>query len=57
MLIASYKGNPAFAARGNFLEIGANIGACTLEMLHLTDARVVALEPSATSAVGTGPRP
>ena len=31
---------------GLFLELGANIGACTLEMLLLTSARVVAFEPS-----------
>ena len=29
-----------------FLELGANIGACTLEMLLLTSARVIAFEPS-----------
>lgn len=33
-------------SNGIFLELGANIGACTLEMLLLTSARVVAVEPS-----------
>jgi FkbM family methyltransferase len=31
---------------GLFLELGANIGACTMEVLLLTSARVVAFEPS-----------
>lgn len=31
------------------LEIGANIGMCTMEFLHLTDALVVAFEPNPTS--------
>jgi len=31
------------------LEIGANIGMCTMEFLHLTNALVVAFEPNPTS--------
>lgn len=31
---------------GIFLEIGANIGTCTLEFLLLTDAYIIAVEPS-----------
>ena len=32
--------------RDTFVDAGANIGACSLEMLLRTDARVVAFEPS-----------
>ena len=32
---------------GTFLELGANIGVCTMEMLLRTSARVIAFEPSA----------
>lgn len=41
--------NPQNAARklpDIFLDAGANIGACTLEMLLRTDARIVAFEPN-----------
>jgi hypothetical protein len=31
---------------GIFLEVGANIGTCTLEFLLLTDAYIIAVEPS-----------
>lgn len=31
---------------GIFLEVGANIGACTLEFLLMTDAHIIAVEPS-----------
>lgn len=31
---------------GIFLEVGANIGACTLEFLLMTDAYIIAVEPS-----------
>lgn len=33
-------------ASGLFIEVGANIGACTLQMLLLTQATVVAVEPN-----------
>ena len=39
--------NRAAGGEGDiFLELGANIGACTLEMLLLTSARIIAFEPS-----------
>ena len=34
---------------GVILEIGANIGACTVELLLRTDARIIAFEPSAAN--------
>lgn len=39
----------ARASDGIMLEIGANIGACTVELLLRTNARVVAFEPSPTN--------
>lgn len=42
-LVSEWNKDPS---RGIFLELGANIGACTLEMLLLTSARIVAFEPS-----------
>ena len=39
-----------------FVDAGANIGACSLEMLLRTDARVVAFEPSPVNRDSTRPR-
>ncbi len=36
-------------AEGVLIEVGANVGACTLELLLRTNARVVAFEPSPTN--------
>ena len=38
--------NNSCAHAGLFVDLGANIGACTLEMLLLTRARIVAIEPN-----------
>ena len=34
---------------GVVLQVGANIGACTMELLHRTNARIIAFEPSAVN--------
>ena len=39
-------GNSSNPGPGLFLDVGANIGACTIEMLLRTSARVIAFEPS-----------
>jgi len=44
------RGQPHDEAPGVILEIGANIGACTVELLLRTDARILAFEPSAANA-------
>ena len=33
-------------ADGVLIEVGANVGVCTLELLHRTNARIIAFEPS-----------
>ena len=45
----SRAANESGLARGWFVEVGANVGACTVEMLALTRASVLALEPSPTN--------
>ena len=43
------KSNITQQTEGVILEIGANIGACTIEFLLLTKAKVIAFEPSPTN--------
>jgi len=46
MLPLSKPGDP----EGVLMEVGANIGACTVELLLRTRAKIIALEPSAANA-------
>ena len=45
-MLAWWHALPHHKARGIFLELGANVGACTIEMLVRTNATVVAFEPN-----------
>ena len=44
-----FVGHGGKGSKKIFVDIGANIGSCTLELLLTTDAHIVAFEPSATN--------